>query len=75
LNLFSNAELLRMWSTDCSTTLFPERSLGAVRPGYEASFLVLGADPLADFDATENITLRVKEGRVLEVTPPAADSE
>lgn len=75
LDLFSNAELLRMWSTDCSTALFPERRLGALRPAYEASFLVLGADPLADFNATENITLRVKEGRVLEVTPPAAQSE
>ncbi len=70
LNLFSNAELLRMWSMDCSAALFPERRLGHLLPGYEASFLVLGADPLADFEATENITLRVKQGRALEVTPP-----
>jgi imidazolonepropionase-like amidohydrolase len=70
LNLFSNAELLRMWSTNCATTLFPERRLGRLEPGYEASFLVLGSDPLANFDATQNFTLRVKEGRVLEAPPP-----
>jgi imidazolonepropionase-like amidohydrolase len=75
LNLFSNAQLLRMWSTDCSTALFPDRRLGQLRPGYEASFLVLGSDPLANFDATQNITLRVKEGHVLEVTPPPAEQE
>lgn len=75
LNLFDNAELLRMWSTNCSITLFPERRLGALRPGYEASFLVLGADPLTEFSATENIVLRVKEGRVLEVATPTIASE
>jgi predicted amidohydrolase YtcJ len=70
LNLFSNAELLRMWSTDCATTLFPERRLGRLQPGFEASFLVLRSDPLASFDATQDIALRVKEGRALEAAPP-----
>ena len=71
LNVFSNAELLRMWSTDCAATLFPNRPLGRLQPGYEASFLVLGGDPLANFDATQSITLRVKEGQVLEVAAPS----
>jgi imidazolonepropionase-like amidohydrolase len=75
LNMFSNAELLRMWSADCAATLFPNRRLGALEAGYEASFLVLGADPLADFDATQNITLRVKKGRMLEVARPAAEED
>lgn len=66
LELFSNADLLRMWSVDCSTTLFPDRHLGALRPGFEASFLVLEGDPLADFEATRKIKLRVKDGRPLE---------
>jgi imidazolonepropionase-like amidohydrolase len=70
LNLFGNAEMLRMWSTNCAATLYPQRRLGELRPGFEASFLVLGADPLADFDATGNIAMRVKEGRVLDVSPP-----
>lgn len=69
LNVFSNAELLRMWSTDCARTLFPERRLGRLDAGYEASFLVLDGDPLADFAATRDIRLRVKEGATLDVPP------
>jgi len=71
LTLFSNAELLRMWSTNCSTTLFPARRLGGLLPGYEASFLVLAEDPLVNLDAVRGITLRVKEGEVVEVAPSA----
>lgn len=62
LGVFSNAELLDVWGAACATTLFPKRKLGELRPGYEASFLALGADPLANFAATRNIRLRVKEG-------------
>jgi imidazolonepropionase-like amidohydrolase len=69
LDVFSNLELLRMWSGNCSTTLFPDRRLGRLEPGFEASFLALKGDPLVDFDATQDIALRVKEGRVLEVSP------
>jgi imidazolonepropionase-like amidohydrolase len=73
LGVFTNAELLRMWSTDCSRTLFPQRRLGELAPGYEASFLVLGANPLDDFAATADIRMRVKQGVVLNIapTPPA----
>jgi imidazolonepropionase-like amidohydrolase len=65
LNVFSNAELLRMWSSDCSTTLFPQRRLGALDAGYEASFLVLAGNPLENFDATASIRMTVKEGQIL----------
>jgi imidazolonepropionase-like amidohydrolase len=75
LNVFSNAELLRMWSTDCAAALLPDRRLGRLRPGFEANFLVLGADPLANFDATQNIRLRVKEGRVLNAMPSPPQEE
>lgn len=74
LSVFSNAELLRMWARDCSRTLFPERQLGELRSGFEASFLVLGADPLANFDATRDIRLRVKEGEVLQVAVDSAET-
>ena len=71
LGVFSNAELLRMWSTDCARTLFPERRLGRLALGYEASFLVLGGNLLEDFAATQDIRLRVKQGVTLEIAPPA----
>ena len=67
LGVFSDAELLRMWTTNCARTLFPDRRVGSLDPGNEASFLALGADPLANFDAVRNIRLRVKQGAALEV--------
>ena len=67
LGVFSDAELLRMWTTNCVRTLFPDRRVGGLDPGNEASFLALGADPLANFDAVRNIRLRVKQGAALEV--------
>ena len=65
LGIFSDAELLRMWTINCARTLYPHRGLGGLTPGHEASFLVLGADPLANFDAVRDIRLRVKEGAAL----------
>jgi imidazolonepropionase-like amidohydrolase len=60
--LFTNLELLRMWSVTTPRAIFPKRSIGELRDGYEASFLVLRADPLADIAATRAIALRVKKG-------------
>jgi imidazolonepropionase-like amidohydrolase len=74
LNVFNNAELLNVWSRDCSRTLFPRRQLGELRSGHEASFLVLGADPLSDFDATTNIRMHVKDGEALQVPANSTES-
>jgi hypothetical protein len=63
--IFSNLELLRMWSVTTPQAIFPERKLGELREGYEASFLVLRGDPLADFAQTREIVMRVKRGVVL----------
>ena len=63
--IFSNLELLRMWSVTTPQAIFPQRKLGELKQGYEASFLVLRGDPLVDFAATRAITLRVKRGVVL----------
>lgn len=60
--LFSNLELLRMWSVTTPQAIFPDRRIGRLRDGYEASFLVLEADPLADFANTRRIVRRVKQG-------------
>jgi imidazolonepropionase-like amidohydrolase len=62
LGVFSNTELLELWGAACARTLFPQRQLGRLDPGFEASFLVLEADPVADFSATRRIRLRVKDG-------------
>ena len=63
--LFTNLELLRMWSVDTPRAIFPQRRIGLLQDGYEASFLVLAGDPIADFTHTGAIVRRVKQGRPL----------
>lgn len=63
--LFTNLELLRLWSVDTPRAIFPKRKLGAFDDGYEASFVVLREDPLSDIRATRGITWRVKQGMLL----------
>ena len=62
LGVFSNLELLKLWSESTPALIFPRRKLGLLQDGYEASFLVLEADPLADFANVLRITRRVKQG-------------
>jgi hypothetical protein len=72
LGLFTNAELLKMWSETTPRAIFPNRRIGRLAEGCEASFLVLGADPLADFSATSKIFLRVKRGVAIPEPPAIA---
>lgn len=60
--LFSNAELLRMWSVVTPRAIFSQRKLAAFDDGFEASFLVLRGDPIADLANTGAIARRVKQG-------------
>jgi len=59
------ATLLRLATRDTPQALFPGRKLGCFDPGCEASFLVLGADPLIDLATIDMPLLRVKQGRLL----------
>ena len=59
------ATLLRLATQDTPRALFPGRKLGCFEPGCEASFLVLGSDPLADLAQVDMPMLRVKQGRLL----------
>jgi len=68
-HLLSNLELLRAWSIDTPRAIFPKRRVGCLDPGCEASFLVLGADPLEDAENLHKISLRVKDGVVLPDLP------
>jgi imidazolonepropionase-like amidohydrolase len=69
LGVFNDAEILRMWTAHCAGAFSGRRS-GRLADGYEASFLAFTADPLADFEATRRIALRVKDGGILELGPP-----
>jgi hypothetical protein len=70
LDTFSNAELLAMWGGRCARAVFPMRKVGKLEDGYEASFLVLQGDPLADFDNTGRIVRAMKDGRWLQNPAP-----
>lgn len=49
LQAFDNLTLLKMWCETTAEAIFPKRKIGHLKDGYEANFLVLTADPLADF--------------------------
>jgi hypothetical protein len=65
LNVFENAELLQMWSVTAAQTIFPQRKIGHLREGYEASFLVLNGNPLVNFESVKGIRLRFKQGLLI----------
>ena len=65
LGLWTNLEMLRMWSVTTPQTIFPTRKIGQLTPGYEASFLVLARNPLDDFAASHAILDRYKQGNHL----------
>src|SRR5262249_961755 len=64
-NVFSNLELLKMWSETTPRAIFPQRNIGALREGYEANFLVLTGSPIEDFHQVKTIRMRVKQGEPL----------
>ena len=67
-NVFSNLELLKMWSETTPRAIFPQRNIGALREGYEANFLVLAGSPIEDFGQVKTIRMRVKQGEPLKGT-------
>lgn len=60
--LFDNLTLLKMWTESTARAIFPSRQIGALREGYEASFLSLDGDPLRDFQNVRRIRHRFKQG-------------
>jgi len=66
LELMTNLELLRAWSIDTPRSIFPERAIGLLEAGAEASFLVLTGNPIEEIARSHAIVLRVKNGEVVE---------
>jgi hypothetical protein len=65
LGIMDNLALLKLWAEATPQAIFPDRKLGCLREGCEASFIVLRGNPLADFSQVRDIVLRVKQGNVL----------
>lgn len=60
--IFDNRTLLKIAVETTPQAIFPNRRIGRLREGYEASFLVLRGDPLADFNQIAEIEWRFKQG-------------
>lgn len=73
LKVYSNAELLKLWSEDTPRAIFPGRMIGKLEPGYEASFLVLEKNPIEDLSNVKTIVLRMKQGA--EISAPSSSSQ
>ena len=69
LGVFTDAELLRVWSRTAAVSIFPNRKLGKFERGFEVSFLVLAHNPLIDFEAITQITSAWKSGERLNLSP------
>ncbi|MDM7921022.1 MAG: amidohydrolase family protein [Pyrinomonadaceae bacterium] len=69
LNVFNDRTLLKMWTETTPRAIFPDRKIGKLANGYEASFLALEADPLADLMNVKKIKYRFKKGLLLEPAP------
>jgi len=66
LGVFDNLTLLKMWTETTARTMFPQRKIGALSEGYEASFLALEGNPLEDWQNVRKIKRRFKQGVLLE---------
>ena len=63
--LFTNLELLKMWAENSPRTILPNRKIGALKNGFEGSFLVLEGNPIDDFQNVTRSVLRVKSRKIL----------
>jgi hypothetical protein len=67
LGVLDSLALLKLWTEDTPRSIFPQRPIGFLRDGYEASFLALDGNPLDDWRNIRRIKLRFKQG--VEVRP------
>lgn len=74
LGVWDNGELLRMWAVETPRTIFPGRKIGLLTDGHEASYLVLGCNPIVTFGCTRDIRSRVKQGTAVTLPVTRADS-
>jgi hypothetical protein len=63
--LMTPAEILESLAVDTPKTLFPERMIGALAAGNEATFVILPDNPLERFETIEQVEMVVKQGKTL----------
>jgi imidazolonepropionase-like amidohydrolase len=68
-------EVVQSLSMTTPRALFPDRDIASFTPGAEATFVVLGGDPLADISALRDVRMLVKNGRVIRPVTSVDSSE
>lgn len=63
--MFSNSVLLNILTKNTPQAIFPDRNIGLLSKGYEASFLVLNCNPVKKFKCIENIKMGIKQGKTV----------
>lgn len=72
LGAMDPATLLNIATEKTAQVIFPNRKVGRLAEGYEASFIALSANPLQDFSAIRKISVFVKDGQILRLKIPIA---
>lgn len=62
IDAFDEAELLRLWIDTPRLSIFPDRAIGRLEPGFEANFAVLPGDPAEDFAHARAVQAVYKAG-------------
>ncbi len=68
--ILDNKNLLKIAVEDTPQTIFPNRKIGKLQDGYEASFITLEENPLINFNTVKKIGLRFKQGFFIETPKP-----
>ena len=63
--VFAPEDLLRAWCIETPRALFPDRSVGELSPGFEASLVFLEESPLESPETMNEALLVLKQGRVV----------
>ena len=62
IDAFDEAELLRLWIDTPRLSIFPDRAIGRLDPGFEANFVLLTGDPAEDFAHARAVQAVYKAG-------------
>lgn len=65
IEAFDEAELLRLWIDTPRLSIFPDRAIGRLDPGFEANFILLPGDPAEDFAHARAVQAVYKAGEVI----------
>lgn len=64
-SIFSNENILAIATKETPKLIFPDRKIGELKEGFEASLLVFNTNPLADYKTLQVIQLKIKNGKII----------